>query len=205
MAAPLLHGRHAASAWPQACSLRHAQPYYPNSTLCCTVVASEKGVVVGRLSFREDGDLINCQRMGVGGKAVPPNVDKARSALLTCIMLPSRLASAPGTPTSGGHAVCCSRSSGRQGGITLKRCRSRAGDGGAPAIGSGDGARRRRWRTSAATPCSSCWWRRTRPSCAWPRTASTTPTPASSSRPRASRTLRRGARPRLLPGRALPC
>ena len=40
------------------------------------VVASEKGVVVGRLSFREDGDLINCQRMGVGGKAVPPNVDK---------------------------------------------------------------------------------------------------------------------------------
>ena len=52
-------------------------------TLCSTadrpgpaVVASEKGVVVGRLSFREDGDLINCQRMGVGGKAVPPNVDK---------------------------------------------------------------------------------------------------------------------------------
>ena len=40
------------------------------------VVASEKGVVVGRLTFREDGDLINCQRMGVGGKAVPPNVDK---------------------------------------------------------------------------------------------------------------------------------
>ena len=43
------------------------------------VVASEKGVVVGRLTFREDGDLINCQRMGVGGKAVPPNVDKANS------------------------------------------------------------------------------------------------------------------------------
>eukprot|EP00891_Asterochloris_glomerata_P001864 jgi/Astpho2/1864/Aster-00389 len=40
------------------------------------VVASEKGVVVGRLTFREDGDLIDCQRMGVGGKAVPPNVDK---------------------------------------------------------------------------------------------------------------------------------
>lgn len=40
------------------------------------MVASEKGVVVGRLTFREDGDLINCQRMGVGGKAVPPNVDK---------------------------------------------------------------------------------------------------------------------------------
>ncbi|EFJ51555.1 hypothetical protein VOLCADRAFT_103453 [Volvox carteri f. nagariensis] len=40
------------------------------------VVASEKGVVVGRLSFREDGDFIDCQRMGVGGKAIPPNIDK---------------------------------------------------------------------------------------------------------------------------------
>lgn len=43
------------------------------------VVASEKGVVVGRLTFREDGDLIDCQRMGVGGKAIPPNVDKVDS------------------------------------------------------------------------------------------------------------------------------
>lgn len=42
------------------------------------VVASEKGVVVGRLSFREDGDPINCSAMGVGGKAIPPNVDKVR-------------------------------------------------------------------------------------------------------------------------------
>ena len=40
------------------------------------VVASEKGVVVGRLTFREDGDFIDCARMGVGGKAIPPNVDK---------------------------------------------------------------------------------------------------------------------------------
>ena len=51
------------------------------------VVASEKGVVVGRLSFREDGDLIDCQRMGVGGKAIPPNIDKAsalRRAALCC-------------------------------------------------------------------------------------------------------------------------
>ncbi|KAK9830512.1 hypothetical protein WJX72_012154 [[Myrmecia] bisecta] len=40
------------------------------------VVASEKGVVVGRLTFSEDGDAINCQKMGVGGKAIPPNVDK---------------------------------------------------------------------------------------------------------------------------------
>jgi meiotic recombination protein SPO11 len=40
------------------------------------VVASEKGVVVGRLAFREDGDAIDCRRMGVGGKAIPPNVDR---------------------------------------------------------------------------------------------------------------------------------
>ncbi|KAK9798157.1 hypothetical protein WJX73_001152 [Symbiochloris irregularis] len=40
------------------------------------VVASEKGVVVGRLRFKEDGDQIDCQRMGIGGKAIPPNVDK---------------------------------------------------------------------------------------------------------------------------------
>jgi meiotic recombination protein SPO11 len=42
----------------------------------CAVVASEKGVVVGKLQFREDGDLIDCTKMGVGGKAIPPNVDK---------------------------------------------------------------------------------------------------------------------------------
>jgi hypothetical protein len=32
------------------------------------VVASEKGVVVGRIRFKEDGDDIDCARMGVGGK-----------------------------------------------------------------------------------------------------------------------------------------
>lgn len=40
------------------------------------VVASEKGIVVGQLTFREDGDLIDCRRMGVGGKAIPPHIDK---------------------------------------------------------------------------------------------------------------------------------
>ncbi len=48
---------------------------------CCdafAVVASEKGVVVGRLTFTEDGDAIDCSRMGVGGKAIPPNIDKVR-------------------------------------------------------------------------------------------------------------------------------
>jgi hypothetical protein len=49
--------------------------------LLFAVVASEKGVVVGRLTFREDGDLIDCQRMGVGGKAIPPNVDKVSTSL----------------------------------------------------------------------------------------------------------------------------
>lgn len=52
--------------------------------LSCTrsslhVVASEKGVVVGRLRFEEDGDAIDCTKMGVGGKAIPPNCDKVRN------------------------------------------------------------------------------------------------------------------------------
>lgn len=42
------------------------------------VVASEKGVVVGRLIFIEDGDRIDCTKMGVGGKAIPPNIDKVQ-------------------------------------------------------------------------------------------------------------------------------
>lgn len=42
------------------------------------VVASEKGVVVGRLQFVEDGDEIDCTKMGVGGKAIPPNIDKVQ-------------------------------------------------------------------------------------------------------------------------------
>ena len=32
------------------------------------VVASDKGLVVGRIQFGEDGDPIDCTRMGVGGK-----------------------------------------------------------------------------------------------------------------------------------------
>lgn len=43
-------------------------------------MASEKGVVVGKLTFTEDGDPIDCSRMGVGGKAIPPNVDKVTHA-----------------------------------------------------------------------------------------------------------------------------
>ena len=40
------------------------------------VVASDKGLVVGRISFIEDGDFIDCTKMGVGGKAIPPYIDK---------------------------------------------------------------------------------------------------------------------------------
>eukprot|EP01028_Stygiella_incarcerata_P000728 TRINITY_DN11116_c1_g1_i2.p1 TRINITY_DN11116_c1_g1~~TRINITY_DN11116_c1_g1_i2.p1 ORF type:complete len:523 (+),score=167.96 TRINITY_DN11116_c1_g1_i2:104-1672(+) len=40
------------------------------------VVASEKGVVVGRIRFRDAGDLIDCTKMGVGGKAIPSVVEK---------------------------------------------------------------------------------------------------------------------------------
>jgi meiotic recombination protein SPO11 len=50
---------------------------------CLNVVASEKGVVVGQLTFRDDGDLIDCTKMGVGGKAIPPYVS---SSLQRCIL-----------------------------------------------------------------------------------------------------------------------
>ena len=34
------------------------------------------GVVIGRVRFLEDGDPIDCTRMGVGGKAIPSLVGK---------------------------------------------------------------------------------------------------------------------------------
>ena len=40
------------------------------------VVASDKGIVVGRLQFRDDGDEIDCTRQGIGGKAIPPFMDR---------------------------------------------------------------------------------------------------------------------------------
>ena len=40
------------------------------------VVASQKGTVLGRLRFVEDGDPIDCSRMGVGGKGIPPFTDR---------------------------------------------------------------------------------------------------------------------------------
>ena len=42
------------------------------------VVASDKGLVVGCLSFTEDGDVLDCTKMGVSGKAIPPFVDRVQ-------------------------------------------------------------------------------------------------------------------------------
>jgi len=40
------------------------------------VIASDKGIVVGQISFKDDGDLIDCTKMGVGGKAIPPSIER---------------------------------------------------------------------------------------------------------------------------------
>ena len=43
------------------------------------VVASEKGVVIGNLKFEEAGDEIDCTKMGVGAKGIPPHIDKVKN------------------------------------------------------------------------------------------------------------------------------
>ena len=78
----------------------------------CAVVASEKGVVVGRLTFREDGDLIDCQRMGVGGKAIPPNVDKV---LACCIAITTSPYQKWGGDGGGSQGVCITIDCAKQG------------------------------------------------------------------------------------------
>ncbi len=40
------------------------------------VVASDKGLVVGRIQYKEAGDEIDCTKMGIGGKAIPPYIEK---------------------------------------------------------------------------------------------------------------------------------
>jgi len=35
-----------------------------------------QGLVVGKIIFKDDGDVIDCTKMGVGGKAIPPYIDK---------------------------------------------------------------------------------------------------------------------------------
>ncbi len=75
MACKPLHGdSHSTAPACPACSRLPPATLPSRSSL--HVVASEKGVVVGRLTFREDGDHIDCGKMGVGGKAIPPNIDK---------------------------------------------------------------------------------------------------------------------------------
>jgi meiotic recombination protein SPO11 len=39
------------------------------------VVASAKGIINGRVQFRDNGDLIDCTKMGSGGKAIPAFTD----------------------------------------------------------------------------------------------------------------------------------
>ena len=43
------------------------------------IVASDKGLVVGNVQYTEAGDEIDCTRMGVGGKAIPPYVDQIQN------------------------------------------------------------------------------------------------------------------------------
>lgn len=40
------------------------------------IVASAKGKIIGRISFVESGDLIDCSKMGTGGKAITPFQDQ---------------------------------------------------------------------------------------------------------------------------------
>ena len=135
---------------------------------CLHVVAADKGLVVGRISFREDGDLIDCTRMGarawrnarlanaraesvctrpgVTGKAIPSHIDKITDIRSDAEFILVRVVKAPSLPR---HS---------------DRARARAAR----------SSSRRMPRTTAS-----------------PRTGSTTRTHASSSRVRGSRTWRR--------------
>ena len=76
-----------------------------------TVVASERGVVVGRLTYQEDGDEINCQRMGIGGKAIPSSVDKVRTShheSFSNILRLSGAVQVPDFPSQSLHKHICS-------------------------------------------------------------------------------------------------
>ena len=54
-------------------------------TQSLNVVASEKGIVVGQLIFEDDGDTIDCTKMGVGGKPIR----RRSTALPTSVETPS--------------------------------------------------------------------------------------------------------------------
>jgi meiotic recombination protein SPO11 len=52
------------------------------------VIADERGLVVGRLLFEDNGDLIGCSKMGIGGKAIPPiNVGSMSSNALFVLLV----------------------------------------------------------------------------------------------------------------------
>ncbi len=40
------------------------------------VTASEKGIVIGRVQFQDDGDDIDCTKMGGSGKNIPNSMDR---------------------------------------------------------------------------------------------------------------------------------
>lgn len=46
------------------------------------VTASEKGVVVGRIQFNDDDDVIDCTKMGRSGKNIPSYVDRVSAIRL---------------------------------------------------------------------------------------------------------------------------
>ena len=76
------------------------------------VVASEKGVVVGNISFFDDGDEIDCTRMGVGGKAIPPSPDRVSRITGTAQV---RLRARP-LDECVPECACAVRAAGREGG-----------------------------------------------------------------------------------------
>ncbi|RYG48510.1 hypothetical protein EON67_07540 [archaeon] len=118
--------------------------------------ALDAGIVVGRVQFKDDGDEIDCTRMGIGGKAIPPFIDRITDIRVGCSF--------------------CTRPRPRCGPTTML----------APHACTHAHDRVAACMPCSLMPSSSCWWKRRRLSCASRRTASTTSTRASSSLPRGS-------------------
>ncbi len=129
---------------------------------CLNVVAADKGLVVGRLQFREDGDLIDCTRMGVTGKAIP--VYKAASPL-------HRRRRVDGVPV---ELIRHRRR--RDSPLARELIRHRRVDGATTAaLRRPTSTRSRRFEATRSSCCSS---KKTRPTIASPRIGSTTSSPA---------------------------
>lgn len=56
------------------------------------VTASEKGLVVGRLQFNDDDDIIDCTKMGRSGKNIPSYIDRVSNirSVFGCLLPASR-------------------------------------------------------------------------------------------------------------------